>query len=138
MSREKFRSLGIAGRKLETADRSTLDQFESRFLARNPSFISRVKFEDAFFALKVEEITSRFIRTISFSRVSLHPVIYPPILFIPVASTVTFFRDSFFAKGRDRSPKGTSARTSERSTFDRIKYGWGGRGWKIARSTLQS
>lgn len=78
------------------------------------------------------------IRTISFSRVSLHPVIYPPILFIPVASTVTFFRDSFFAKGRDRSPKGTSAGTSERSTFDRIKYGWGGRGWKIARSTLQS
>lgn len=113
-------------------DRSTLHQ-----IPRSKSFVSwsRVKFKVSC-AKSGRNHVMRFImfREISLSAVSLrHSYLLPSFIYRciggPGASSfgILFSRLSR-KRGRNRSPKRTSAGTSERSTFDRIKYG---RGWRI-------
>ena len=115
-----------------------LSTSSSKFLARNPSFVSwlRVEFEvsramRSFHCAKVEETAiHNAFPTISFSRVSLHSYLLPSFISRRCIEgpSVFFFRDSFFAKGRNGS---IPREENIGSTFDRIKYGWEERGWKI-------
>ena len=85
----------------------------------------------SFHCAKVEETAiHNAFPTISFSRVSLHSYLLPSFISRRCIEgpSVFFFRDSFFAKGRNGS---IPREENIGSTFDRIKYGWEERGWKI-------
>ena len=85
----------------------------------------------SFHCAKVEETAiHNAFPTISLSRVSLHSYLLPSFISRRCIEgpSVFFFRDSFFAKGRNGS---IPREENIGSTFDRIKYGWEERGWKI-------
>lgn len=142
MSREKFRSLAIADRKqtvigdgaarpINSPPNSSLQILHFLVPSEIQSFVRSLHC-----AKSGRNHVMRFImfREISLSAVSLrHSYLLPSFIYRCIGGTGASSFGILFSRlsrkrGRNRSPKRTSAGTSERSTFDRIKYG---RGWRI-------
>lgn len=139
MSREKFRSLAIADRKqtvigdgaarpINSPPNSSLQILRFLVPSEIQSFVRSLHC-----AKSGRNHVMRFImfRAISLSAVSLrHSYLLPSFIYRCIGGPGASSFGILFSRkrGRNRSPKRTSAGTSERLTFDRIKYG---RGWRI-------